>query len=85
MCPVTAGCPGGQLQNLTISVAAWSLAPEETDFSAATLATLGPCSEGYSGPICGKCAENFHHLKVGRPCQSCDEGTIDVAMLIGLI
>eukprot|EP01043_Picozoa_sp_COSAG02_P000252 COSAG02_NODE_4_length_69935_cov_46.806590_60_plen_623_part_00 len=85
VCPVTAGCPGGQLQNLTTSLAAWSLAPEETDFSPATLTTLGPCSEGYSGPICGECTEEFHHLKVGLPCLSCDEGKIDVGMLVGLI
>ena len=82
-CPVSDGCPGGQLLNLTVSRQLWSREEAGMDYSPAALDSQ--CTEGYAGPICGDCASDFHHLKVGRPCLTCRDGVVDVPALLGAI
>lgn len=82
-CPVSDGCPGGQLLNLTVSRQLWSREEAGMDYSPAALNSQ--CTEGYAGPICGDCASDFHHLKVGRPCLTCDDGIVDFPALLGAI
>lgn len=44
------------------------------------------CAVGYEGPICANCDQpNYHHLKVGNPCNPCDDGRVDVPLLLGII
>lgn len=31
------------------------------------------------------CESNYHHLKVGKPCVTCEQGKVDIPMLIGFI
>ncbi len=82
-CPVPEGCPGGPLVNYTVSHQLWSRGGAGKDYSSTALDSQ--CSAGYGGPICGDCEGDFHHLKVGRPCLSCDQGRVDVPALIGMI
>eukprot|EP01043_Picozoa_sp_COSAG02_P027509 COSAG02_NODE_1628_length_11586_cov_3.954644_1_plen_316_part_10 len=39
---------------------------------------------GYTGPICGSCSEGYSHLKVGKPCVACEDGRIDIPMMLGV-
>lgn len=81
-CPVPKGCPGGQLLNKTVSRQLWS---KRTGTNYDSTALDSQCAIGYSGPICGDCADEYHHLKVGRPCLTCEEGLVDVPALIGMV
>lgn len=81
-CPVLEGCPGGQLLNKTVSRQLWSKGKGKNYDSTAL---DSQCSIGYSGPICGDCADEYHHLKVGRPCLTCEGGVVDVPVLIGMV
>ena len=38
-----------------------------------------------AGPLCANCRADFHHLKVGKPCTACDDGRVDIPMMLGLI
>eukprot|EP01045_Picozoa_sp_COSAG04_P020662 COSAG04_NODE_2139_length_4717_cov_1.826981_2_plen_752_part_00 len=42
------------------------------------------CALGYEGPVCGNCQPDFNHLKVGNPCDPCDDGVINVPLVMGL-
>eukprot|EP01045_Picozoa_sp_COSAG04_P000517 COSAG04_NODE_12_length_42844_cov_6.769213_21_plen_1150_part_00 len=42
------------------------------------------CAVGYEGPVCGNCEDEYNHLKVGNPCEPCDDGVINVSLLLGL-
>jgi hypothetical protein len=42
------------------------------------------CAAGYDGPICGQCKSDYNHLRVGRPCDPCEDGTINVSLLLGM-
>lgn len=48
------------------------------------------CREGYdaASPICSMCAtqpEKYNAYKVGLPCDPCDDGVINIPLLIGLV
>lgn len=43
------------------------------------------CAAGYAGPTCANCKEGFNHFKVGGPCDDCDEGTVNVPLLLGVV
>ena len=38
------------------------------------------CAMG-GGPVCGNCQPEYNHLKVGNPCDPCDDGVINVPVL----
>eukprot|EP01045_Picozoa_sp_COSAG04_P005276 COSAG04_NODE_242_length_19007_cov_3.089433_8_plen_1575_part_00 len=42
------------------------------------------CAMGYEGPVCGNCAPEYNHLKVGNPCLPCDDGVINLPLVMGL-
>eukprot|EP01045_Picozoa_sp_COSAG04_P013493 COSAG04_NODE_960_length_9157_cov_6.389269_6_plen_765_part_00 len=42
----------------------------------------GTCAVGYEGPVCGNCQPDYNHLKVGNPCNPCDEGVINVPLVL---
>eukprot|EP01045_Picozoa_sp_COSAG04_P009418 COSAG04_NODE_543_length_12846_cov_7.281556_3_plen_1215_part_00 len=42
------------------------------------------CALGYEGPVCGNCQPEYNHLKVGNPCDPCDDGVINVPLVLGL-
>eukprot|EP01045_Picozoa_sp_COSAG04_P005864 COSAG04_NODE_279_length_18210_cov_5.657225_1_plen_1569_part_10 len=42
------------------------------------------CAKGYEGPVCGNCELEYNHLKVGNPCDPCDDGVINVPLVMGL-
>eukprot|EP01045_Picozoa_sp_COSAG04_P007883 COSAG04_NODE_422_length_14618_cov_11.903712_11_plen_1388_part_01 len=42
------------------------------------------CAIGYEGPVCGNCEQEYNHLKVGNPCDPCDDGVINVPLVMGL-
>eukprot|EP01045_Picozoa_sp_COSAG04_P002414 COSAG04_NODE_88_length_27314_cov_6.056476_9_plen_267_part_00 len=42
------------------------------------------CALGYEGPVCGNCQSEYNHLKVGNPCDPCDDGVINVPLVMGL-
>ena len=42
------------------------------------------CAVGYEGPVCGNCQPEYNHLKVGNPCDPCDDGVINVPLVMGL-
>ena len=50
-----------------------------------TSTEASPCSLGYSGPVCGNCADGYNHLKVGNPCESCDDGVVNLQLVALLI
>jgi len=77
-----AHCPGGPLRNLTDATVAWQPGPEGA-FVDAVLD--GQCASGSIGPICSNCDAEHHHLKTGKQCETCDEGRVDIPMLIGLL
>ena len=62
------------------------------DFVACPLLTLdenttmdsSTCAKGYEGPVCGNCELEYNHLKVGNPCDPCDDGVINVPLVMGL-
>ena len=81
-CPVETGCPGGELDNQTAVALVWERSGQEY-YTEDALRTQ--CETGYTGPICGSCTPDFNHLKVGKPCESCDDGTVNVAMLLVLV
>ena len=81
-CPVEAGCKGPQLQPKEKAALMWL--PQEDGFYAdATLDSQ--CTEGYAGVLCGECQEGFNHIKVGRPCDPCDEGVVNVPLVLGFV
>eukprot|EP01043_Picozoa_sp_COSAG02_P035309 COSAG02_NODE_2520_length_8610_cov_4.542474_5_plen_1472_part_00 len=43
------------------------------------------CAMGYEGPVCGSCQDNYNHLKVGNPCDSCDGHVVNVPLIVGLL
>eukprot|EP01045_Picozoa_sp_COSAG04_P030341 COSAG04_NODE_5241_length_1689_cov_1.572327_1_plen_497_part_10 len=42
------------------------------------------CAMGYEGPVCGNCAPEYNHLKVGNKCLPCDDGVINLPLVMGL-
>eukprot|EP01045_Picozoa_sp_COSAG04_P021668 COSAG04_NODE_2355_length_4284_cov_2.515173_1_plen_1336_part_01 len=42
------------------------------------------CAKGYEGPVCGNCEPEYNHLKVGNQCDPCDDGVINVPLVMGL-
>ncbi len=77
-----AHCPGGRLQNLTVALLDWVPEPEG-GFADHVLDRQ--CGSGSTGPICSNCDSEHHHMKTGKACEACDEGTVDVPVLIGLL
>ena len=49
-----------------------------------TTLSSGTCAVGYEGPVCGNCQPEYNHLKVGNPCDPCDDGVINVGLVLGL-
>ena len=75
-CPVDAGCPGGPVPNASAASLMWF----GNSFSKAALDSQ--CAVGYTGPICGQCDGDWNHLKVGKPCEPCRDGKLNVAMAL---
>eukprot|EP01045_Picozoa_sp_COSAG04_P012707 COSAG04_NODE_866_length_9767_cov_2.846400_1_plen_2137_part_00 len=75
------GCPGGPLDNVSTALAAW----QEEPYTLAALESQCDVANGYTGPICGSCAAEWSHMKVGKPCEWCDDGRVNVTNLMGLI
>ena len=75
-------CTGTQLNDRTSSASLWILS---TDSKYSPEMLKAQCGSGYAGPICGDCDGDNHHLKVGKPCVPCDDGKVDVPMLLGII
>jgi hypothetical protein len=75
-------CTGTQLNNRTSSASLWILS---TDNKYSQEMLKAQCGSGYAGPLCGDCDGDNHHLKVGKPCVPCDDGKVDVPMLLGII
>ena len=50
-----------------------------------TSTKASPCGLGYSGPVCGNCADGYNHLKVGNPCESCNDGVVNLQLVALLI
>ena len=69
-----AHCPGGPLDNLTVATVDWERGPNGNFVDDVLDAQ---CGSGSIGPICSNCDVDHHHLKVGRPCESCDEGRVE--------
>eukprot|EP01045_Picozoa_sp_COSAG04_P002347 COSAG04_NODE_85_length_27560_cov_8.621245_6_plen_838_part_00 len=42
------------------------------------------CAMGYQGPVCGNCEPEYNHLKVGNPCSPCDQGVINIPLVMCL-
>eukprot|EP01045_Picozoa_sp_COSAG04_P010945 COSAG04_NODE_689_length_11142_cov_6.664041_4_plen_1132_part_00 len=42
------------------------------------------CAMGYEGPVCGNCQPEYNHLKVGNKCLPCDDGVINLPLVMGL-
>eukprot|EP01043_Picozoa_sp_COSAG02_P010454 COSAG02_NODE_367_length_23739_cov_16.775127_12_plen_1608_part_00 len=59
-----------------------SVSCPETTLNASTHTAQANCGAGYDGPVCGNCAEGYNHLKVGKPCDSCDEGVVNVPLAL---
>eukprot|EP01043_Picozoa_sp_COSAG02_P025728 COSAG02_NODE_1456_length_12512_cov_17.368082_3_plen_1508_part_00 len=94
-CPVSEGCNGHAhnrtLEHFDQSRATWS---EHGDhiYPFTDTAINSQCAKGYAGPTCGECitdqaasADNYHHLRVGKPCVLCGEGTVNLPKLALLI
>eukprot|EP01043_Picozoa_sp_COSAG02_P036007 COSAG02_NODE_2612_length_8419_cov_2.286779_4_plen_1809_part_00 len=81
-CPVEEGCTGTELKPRAAAARMWTR-EEDGFFPAATLDAQ--CATGYAGIICGQCAPGYNHLKVGQPCDPCEDGRIDIPMLLGLL
>lgn len=77
-----AACPGGVLNNLTAATADWKVGADGV-FAASVLDRQ--CGAGSTGPICANCDAEHHHIKTGQPCQPCDDGSVNIAMLIGIL
>eukprot|EP01046_Picozoa_sp_COSAG06_P042538 COSAG06_NODE_5434_length_3483_cov_4.532801_2_plen_547_part_00 len=63
--------------------------PGAEDFDACPPALLNmtavsTCASGYTGPVCGNCELGYTHLKVGKACSPCDDGRVDVVLLLAL-
>ncbi len=71
-----AGCPGGPLQ--------WHLGNLSDVHCLDDPTVCSVCAPEYTGPICGSCSEDFSHLKVGKPCVACEDGRVDIPMLLGV-
>ena len=80
-CPVSDGCIGATVLNLTSARLAW-VAKDDSYFDEKTM--KNQCARGYAGPVCGKCDRGYNHLRVGKPCDACDDGVINVPLVIGL-
>eukprot|EP01045_Picozoa_sp_COSAG04_P013252 COSAG04_NODE_930_length_9363_cov_28.745898_4_plen_1224_part_00 len=42
------------------------------------------CAMGYEGPVCGNCEDEYNHLKVGNKCLPCDDGVINLPLVMSL-
>ena len=80
-CPVEEGCIGIDLKPKAVAAQLWTI-EEDGFYPAATLDAQ--CATGYAGIICGECAPDYNHLRVGRPCDPCEDGRINVPMVLGL-
>jgi hypothetical protein len=80
-CPVEEGCIGIDLKPKAAAAQLWTI-EEDGFYPAATLDAQ--CATGYAGIICGECAADYNHLRVGRPCDPCEDGRINVPMVLGL-
>jgi hypothetical protein len=79
-------CPGSEVKNLSDATTSWVL----IDGKYADDTLNQQCGVGYAGPLCGNCDKSderakFHHLAVSKPCVACNEGRVDISMLLGLI
>ena len=63
-CPVSDGCIGATVLNLTSARLAW-VAKDDSYFDEKTMKKQ--CARGYAGPVCGKCDRGYNHLRVGKP------------------
>eukprot|EP01046_Picozoa_sp_COSAG06_P042118 COSAG06_NODE_5323_length_3556_cov_6.122650_4_plen_431_part_00 len=43
------------------------------------------CAVGYEGPVCGNCQDGYNHLKVGNPCDGCDDNVVNVPLVFGIM
>jgi hypothetical protein len=43
------------------------------------------CAVGYKGPVCGNCQDGYNHLKVGNPCDGCDDNVVNVPLVFGIM
>eukprot|EP01052_Picozoa_sp_SAG31_P008932 SAG31_NODE_459_length_15396_cov_5.092502_10_plen_431_part_00 len=50
-----------------------------------SLVDVDTCATGYQGPTCANCVPGFNHYKVGGSCDPCDEGVINIPLLIGAV
>jgi hypothetical protein len=75
-------CPGGSLRNLSDATVAWT---RDADGNYDDAILNDQCSGGSAGPICSNCDAEHHHLKTGKQCERCDEGKVDIPVLIGLL
>ena len=78
-CPVDEGCPGGPIPNVSTALLTWI----GESYSKATLDAQ--CAVGYTGPICGSCDGEWNHLRVGKPCEPCDDGVLNVSMALSTL
>ena len=42
------------------------------------------CAMGYEGPVCGNCQADYNHLKVGNPCDGCDDNVVNLPLIFGM-
>eukprot|EP01043_Picozoa_sp_COSAG02_P036864 COSAG02_NODE_2730_length_8142_cov_5.078080_3_plen_538_part_00 len=77
-----AACPGGPLKNRTISTAEWQVG---LDGNFAISAFDAQCGAGSSGPICANCDDEYHHIKVGRACELCDDESVNIVLIVGAL
>eukprot|EP01052_Picozoa_sp_SAG31_P012401 SAG31_NODE_724_length_12555_cov_11.624277_7_plen_246_part_00 len=80
-CPVESGCSGASIPNVSRAMVVWAT-NEDGYYEKETM--IGQCAVGYAGPICGKCADGYNHLKVGTKCDACDDGVIDIPLVLGM-
>eukprot|EP01043_Picozoa_sp_COSAG02_P027024 COSAG02_NODE_1575_length_11877_cov_43.830871_5_plen_2345_part_00 len=46
--------------------------------------TTTNCAVGYDGPVCGDCSADYNHLTVGKVCESCRDGVINIPLVLGV-
>eukprot|EP01043_Picozoa_sp_COSAG02_P029832 COSAG02_NODE_1874_length_10576_cov_8.410614_7_plen_1429_part_00 len=46
---------------------------------------ISTCTVGYEGLVCGNCQDHYNHLKVGNPCDNCDDNVVNVPLIVGLL
>ena len=81
-CPSVEGCPQQHLKPKRNHSLAWESCGDDLHGCTAVDAQ---CAEGYRGPTCAMCATDWNHYKVGLPCDRCDDGTVNVPMLVGMV